>query len=62
MADHAEVLAIDVIRVVTDALRSRLAGSDATVLADARANIAKLLRDEFADRARTVRDERPSSR
>jgi hypothetical protein len=57
MSDRAEVVATAIIRIVTDALRNRLAGGDAPVLADAHANIVQKLRDEFDDLARKVRDD-----
>jgi hypothetical protein len=57
MADRAEVVATAIIQIVTNALRNRLAGGDAPVLADARASIVELLRGEFDDLTRIVRDD-----
>jgi hypothetical protein len=57
MADRAEVVATAIIRIVTDALRGRFTGGSKAALADTHASIAALLRDEFADLTRMVRDD-----
>ena len=57
MADRAEVATDAIIRIVTDALRGRLTGGSKAALADARASIVELLRGEFDDLTRMVRDD-----
>jgi hypothetical protein len=54
--DRAAVTATTIIGIVTGALRRWNAG-DPTALATVRAEIESTLRDEFADVARTTRDE-----
>ena len=54
MADRAAVVAATILQIVTHAFRA--AGGEAD-LAAARAEITKLLRNEFADIARMTRDE-----
>ena len=58
--DRAARVATAIIQIVTDALRNRFAGGSADTLADARPNIEALLRDEFDDVARMVRNESSS--
>ena len=56
MTDRAEVVATTICQMVARAMRARLA-SDRSALTELRANIVSMLRDEFAEIARMVRDD-----